>query len=457
MKSLELKPTYENLLNTYLKDTLGRNKDVFLFAQILNTIDDSCSIAIDGAWGSGKTFFVKQVKMFMDSHNENTNFMNEEDKFIFCTEKTQDEFEPQVNVYYDAWENDNDDDPILSLIYSIIQCVENDFAFGENTSFVQKAAGILEFFTGKSWTTLIESFKSDDPFDQIRKSKNIEELINEFLDTLLIERGNRLTVFIDELDRCKPDYAVKLLERIKHYFSNDKITFVFSVNIKELQHTIKKHYGNDFDACRYLDRFFDLRVTLPPADLAKYYKSIDFDVNSFTFDSLCNDIIKNYNFSLREIAKYLRIVKIAAHAPTHKSTEHEFSFPEGRARQLCILYIVPIMIALNIYKRDLYDEFISGNNSKPLIDNLSNYSYHFEKLLENNESFDIEENKTKVTLAEKLDKVYNALFNTVYTTDMYRIKIGDYSFEEKTKNTLMEVVSLLSKYTTIELEDENIR
>ena len=453
MKSLELKPTYENLLDTYLKDTLGRNKDIALFAEILNSIDDSCSIAIDGAWGSGKTFFTKQVKMFLDSHNPNTKFMSEDDKSVFCTERTQDKYEPQVNVYYDAWENDNDSDPVLSLVYSIIQCVDTDFDFKENTGIIKKAASILEFFSNKNWNALIESFKSNDPLDEIRKAKDIEKLISEFLDGLLIERGNRLTIFIDELDRCRPDYAVKLLERIKHYFSNDRITFVFSVNIKELQHTIKTFYGNDFDACRYLDRFFDLRITLPPADLSKYYKSIDFDVNQYTVDSLCGDIIKNYNFSLREIAKYLRLIKIAAYSPTHQSNEYDFSFPEGRAKQLCILYIVPIMIALNVYERDLYEDFISGKNSKPLIDNLSNYLYNFEKLLERDESYDLEEGKTKVTLAEKLDKVYDALFNTTYTGEMYQRKIGDYSFEERTKNTLMEVVSLLSKYTTLEFND----
>ena len=56
MKSYELKPTYDNLLNTYLKDAIGRNNDIFLFANILNAIEDSCSIALDGQWGSGKTF-----------------------------------------------------------------------------------------------------------------------------------------------------------------------------------------------------------------------------------------------------------------------------------------------------------------------------------------------------------------------------------------------------------------
>lgn len=44
-----------------------------------------------------------------------------------------------------------------------------------------------------------------------------------------------MVVFIDELDRCKPDYAIRLLERIKHYFGDERITFVLSLNMDELR------------------------------------------------------------------------------------------------------------------------------------------------------------------------------------------------------------------------------
>ena len=66
---------------------------------------------------------------------------------------------------------------------------------------------------------------------EIENQKDIHDLINEFLSSVIEERGNRLIIFIDELDRCKPSYAIQLLERIKHYFINDNLTFVFSVNL----------------------------------------------------------------------------------------------------------------------------------------------------------------------------------------------------------------------------------
>ena len=140
MKFYDLQPTYGNLLETFLDDSLKRNADIFAFADILNNMDTSCSIALDGAWGSGKTFFVKQTKMFIDAYHPHSP-MSEDDccsiQSVWDKAHPRKEFEaePQVCVYYDAWENDNDDDPILSLIYSILQQVQSDYSFKPDGDF----------------------------------------------------------------------------------------------------------------------------------------------------------------------------------------------------------------------------------------------------------------------------------------------------------------------------------
>lgn len=313
-----------------------------MFAEILNALSDSCSIALDGKWGSGKTFFVKQTKLFIDSHNEFVNSMDENDKMsiksIFKNDSV--EWQAQISVYYDAWENDNDSDPVLSLVYSIISNIDTDFSMVESDGCLKKAASILELFTRRNWNGVVNSLNGNNPLDEIRKNKNIESKIKDFLDSLLAERGNRLIVFVDELDRCKPSYAVKLLERIKHYFCNDRITFVFSINTQELQHTIRQHYGNDFNACRYLDRFFDLRITLPPANKSKFYQSINFENSYYTFDIVCNAVIENYDLQLKEIAKFIRLAKIAAYEPTHESRKFKFLFSDGKAKQFIPVIII---------------------------------------------------------------------------------------------------------------------
>ena len=91
--------------------------------------------------------------------------------------------------------------------------------------------------------------------------------------------------------------------------NNEKVIFVFSVNLFELQHTIKSYYGSDFNASKYLDRFFDLRVSLPPIDLNIYQINNSLNTNR-TIDYTIFQVIKMYNMQLREMNKYIDTVNI---------------------------------------------------------------------------------------------------------------------------------------------------
>lgn len=458
MKAYDLKPTYENLLGTYKANTIGRNADVFRFVSILNSVEDACSIAIDGNWGSGKTFFVKQVKMVMDAHNNfvHSDTSNDREEIVAIRSKHLGknvfDLDPQVCVYYDAWENDNDSDPVMSLVYTILSSVNSDFSF-KNTDFIKAGASIIEAFTGRSWTQMVEALRGDSPLEVIKAQKDIKKQVDDFLESLLPEKGNRLVVFIDELDRCKPSYAVRLLERIKHYFDHDRVTFVFSVNTKELHHTIKKHYGDDFDGSRYLDRFFDLRVTLPPPNLEYFYRSINFNSTHYAYDMICDAVIKTYNFELREIAKYLRLAKIAAHDATHGN--REFHFSEGKAIQFCMLYIIPIMVGLRVCDAQRYSDFVQGKDHQPLLEVADKVkTYHmFDELLGRKETYDAgDPQNTCVTVADKLKAVYEAIFTTKYEGPVYQVSIGSFVFNAATKDTLLRTAGLLSEYTNTELD-----
>ena len=153
----------------------------------------------------------------------------------------------------------------------------------------------------------------------------------------MAERGNRLVIFIDELDRCKPTFAVHLLEQIKHYIFDDRITFVFSINLEQLQHTIKHYYGADFDSCRYLDRFFDLRVSMPPANMEKFYSEIGLE-SRYYVDIVTKRIINMYNFELREITRFYSQIKAAVYEPTHDSEKYDFldDFCSGDALKIML-------------------------------------------------------------------------------------------------------------------------
>lgn len=456
MKSYELKPTPENLINTFWEDTISRNNDIFRFIDILNTIEDCCSIALDGNWGCGKTFFVKQTKMIMDAHNKCVTSVDETVRQEIIQKHSEYrpleelKMQPQICVYYDAWENDNDEDPILSLVYCVMQSMDVDYSLKESPNCLQVGLSILELISGKNFGKIIEKLRGEDPLSMLKKEKDLHREISKFLDSIMCERGNRLVIFVDELDRCKPEYAVKLLERVKHYFENDHISFVFSTNMKQLQHTIRRYYGDKFDAYKYLDRFFDFCIPMPKADYSKFYTSMNFNDSYYTYDIVCDAVIKAYHFELREVAKFLRWAKTAAYKPTH-SDEYNVTFLGNRGFEFCLLYLIPVMLGMRIFDADVYEEFVHGRNDKPLLEVFEVLGEDFfYELLNNDETYGIpRENQKQVSLEAKIKELYNSIFVKQYMRDEYYTRIGRYAFTKDTKEFLFQVVGLRSKYTDL--------
>ncbi len=463
MKALDLQPTYENIKETFLNDSIDRNNEVMYFCELLHEIEGSCSIAVDGKWGCGKTFFVKQVKFVLDTYNEfrgvpidggDAQKVKAKVKAYYNgNDDANYENKKQVCVYYDAWENDNDQDPMLSLIYAILQSDDINISKIKNDrNFLGIVGSIADVITGRNVLKLFEEVKGINPLDTIKTKKSAHTLVNELFDQLLIEHGNRLVVFVDELDRCKPSYAVQVLERIKHYFSDERVTFVFAVNMEQLQHTIKKFYGYGYEATRYLDRFFDLRVSLSPVSREKYAKLVFHNKRSFIYNDMCLAVIDNYRFELREIAKYFRLTRIAYTPGSGKSLTSGRS--ERNAEDFSNAYILPILIGLKMVDESKYAAFIAGKNSEPLLEFLD--FLNSEWLLNGNESYNEkeckklaiagekeEECKRLVTIDAKVEQVYKALFGRMDRNDR-DLHVGQLTFTANIRKHLMKTVSLLS-------------
>jgi hypothetical protein len=74
---------------------------------------------------------------------------------------------------------------------------------------------------------------------------------------------------VDELDRCRPTFAIEVLERIKHLFNVPHLVFLIGADLGQLGKSIKAVYG-DIDSADYLHRFLDIEVKLPVADKLQY-------------------------------------------------------------------------------------------------------------------------------------------------------------------------------------------
>lgn len=452
MTSFEIASSADNVYKLLVEDPIGRNQDIFSFSSILNSICSSFSISLDGEWGSGKTFFVKQTKLFLDACNEQTVNIDEEKReaIISAISKGSDiTWHPQVCVYYDAWTNDNDIDPILSLIYTIFESTGKDFSISEAISDCRLLSRLFDVITGRQITAFFEELSTKDALEEIKSSRTLKEDINTYFKGVLAERGKRLIIFVDELDRCKPSFAIKLLEQIKHYFTNENITFVFSTNILELQHVIKRYYGTEFDAGRYLDKFFDLRISLPDVDVDHYCRSIKCFDGGYIYDKVCVSVIKSMNFTLREIARYVNITQLAINKCMHGS--YSIISDDGRAVEFSLAFVLPILLGLKLKDINKHQEFINGNASDVLVDILCHLEpFRFVDLLSSEETFPNlnreTTNKQKIVqLKDKLKQVYEMLFVEDYSREEV-IYIGRMEFTKETKLKLLRAESLLSMY-----------
>lgn len=454
MKSLELQPTLENLIDTYKENAIGRNDYLHRFVDLLNSIEDNCVIAVDNQWGSGKTFFVKQAKLILDSFNDFTSVTDEKSKAVVSsyytrfTHKDKDAFQPHVTAYFDAWEYDNEEDPLLSLVYEIFKTVANEYSFDIGKNLEDVLVSISDLLAQKSVSQVINVFrKNNSTFAATSQSRDLRQEINDFFASLLEEKGQRLVIFIDELDRCKPSYAVKLLERIKHYFNNENITFVLSVNSVELQKTIKHFYGNEFDACRYLDRFFDLRTSLPAPDLTKFYSLIDFSNRYYYDDVIADAMIRKYNFSLREITRYVKLLKIAGYKLTHGSGIQTSKLGNN---VIPVLSMQAILIGLKMHDTKAYYAFVNGQSVDLCIEMMTQNEI-YDRLAQ---LFDIrgvyDQNDIFNTYKEKIKLLYETIFVTQYQKYDEPVDVGRFKISEYTKKCIFEAMSLLAEFSQYE-------
>ena len=450
MKKSVLLPTDENLILTIKEDVLDRNAELNSFCHLLSTQNSMNSIVLDGRWGSGKTFFVKQCALLLNANNCLSNIDRNLAQSILEITKKLNSFDELHNnqllaVYFDAWENDSEEDPVLSLIYRIVQQLDLKMDKVDMNYFTNLFLAIADVITDRPISNILKCVKGKDILDVIYKNEGLNTTITKFFEEALFKNAEKIVIFIDELDRCRPSYAVKLLERIEHYFINERITFVFSANLEQLQHTIKNFYGNDFDACRYLDRFFDLRVSLPQVDMEEYYLSLKL----YNVEEVCRvlrHISETLNLTIRELCKFYDLVNVSGMQSCFNETE-DFMFK----------YIVTLCLALKITDITLHDEFIQGKNVQPLLDLYDNdFGEYICKLLLNDREKIVEvkkfdnvslDNQDAVTREDKLKELYETIFVKNYTAKDYKTRLGSYAFTKDSKKFISNVESSLSSYS----------
>lgn len=454
MNKYDILPTKSNLALSIKNDTTGRNSNLYNLLRLLNFQQDSLSIVINGSWGTGKTFFIKQCQLMLDNA-----FSCEDDEILQAIEKLCPGEESLANIrkthfrtaYYDAWEHDSEEDPIASLIRCL---ATTDWSTNVKESLIKAAdigSSILQATTNIDLKGLVKTLK-DNSSDLITPD-NLEQIKKRFNATLaeLAPDQGKLTIFVDELDRCKPTYAVKLLERIKHYFNNPNVTFIFAVDLSQLQYTINQYYGLQFNGYQYLDRFFDLVISLSAPDIDKYFdntKNILEAVQHFEksdpknsyYYLFCKELINHFSFSIRQINHfYLKTNSAAYNLLDQILNPQGIAFQSERNGKFIIYeFLLPLMNALNQADIDEYNNFISGNASKETLNILAKSKY-FTKYYK-----DISINESNIDIIKGVSDIYNAIFNDQDQTSLRISNECTIDYPSKYKKKLIDACSLLS-------------
>lgn len=321
MRRRNVDATDKNVLESIKNNTLGRNVDVKETIELLERIEGNFFISLDAKWGNGKTFFVRQIEKTLEYLTKRTWPVDECDekqvenlKHFFS--KTDLESlnlqQSYLPIYYNAWLYDNHNDPLLSLVYVISKLIDVNTKFPEEKkTTISKLLSRLTVAVNMGKlpvsidVTPSEPDERKDILNEIKTSEEIRTIVNNIFDEVITERAQRLVIFLDELDCCRPDYAIETLERIKHYFDDERIIIIASINKEQLVHTVRNIYGEYFDASGYLNRFFDLPLHLPNRGIDTYLKQLhlqDYSTNMLT--QVSNELKEQYNLSIRESVLY---------------------------------------------------------------------------------------------------------------------------------------------------------
>ena len=324
----------ENIETAWEGDLWDRKRLGIQLTNYVDRLQCGAVLALDARWGEGKTWFVRHWQKHLEDENHNV-------------------------IYLDAFANDYLDDPFLTIAAEISQAFKSSDniddadvnSFNEKTASVLiSLAAILPVIAAKAglhWIglggageALQEVYKDGkDVYDSVSDEitgklkehieKKIEnhhlekETIQDFkkeLNQLADKLEKPLVFIIDELDRCRPDFAIRLIERIKHFFDIPKIVFVLVMNKTQLIQSVHTLYGYTIETNGdYFEKFIDFTIKFPQLDAINNYEMLLKEqlfrigeienkehFSTFYFWVLALQLYKNYNSRelIRKVNQY---------------------------------------------------------------------------------------------------------------------------------------------------------
>lgn len=314
--------------NPWKHDKLARKPIADQLNKIIREIEQPFVMSLASRYGSGKSTFAQCWQADLQNNETKT-------------------------VFFNAWETDYSKNAFTAFV----SCISNEFPGNQvTTKFLDSATrfagalirnspgfalGILmKKITGEGVDDLLEELGTgeDELADYFKNAadesfkaqKHTEETLKAFRISLQKfvndECNGKLVVFVDDLDRCRPDYAVEVLESIKHFFSVEGLIFVLCIDRTQLINSISGVYGSNLDGLGYYRKFVDWDYSLPAPSMTAYINYLWKDVFDFRSSNLSwanvrlveDELIKlvcifaaRYELSLRNIEQLFTKINLA--------------------------------------------------------------------------------------------------------------------------------------------------
>lgn len=363
LKSRELEIVADD---PFRNDALGRKESGEALTQFVLSANDSVVVCLDAPWGQGKTTFLRMWEQNLKNNDIPT-------------------------IYFNAWESDFSDDALVCLIGEISASIKELSKTGDESKaleYLRKTKNIgvallkrtvpvaakvatagaldLDKVTEQALAGFAESIAKEqlEKYENSKKSiKSFREAISGLASSITDPSNPKPLVFIiDELDRCRPNYAIEILEKAKHFFNVDNIVFVLGADKKQLGSSIKAIYGEGLNVNGYLRRFMDFDYVLPPPNKGLFVKALfrKYSFNDYFSKKNTRGVQYEGEQSLTMFSELFEIYGLTLREQEHCCSLLSLSIRTTPENYNLFPLFLCFLIVLKVKDPDLYKELITG-------------------------------------------------------------------------------------------------
>jgi hypothetical protein len=305
---LHVRPAETSGKEAFEGDLFQRQSLAIRLTGLISRIKTGGVIAIDAPWGDGKTWFVENWELSLKAQGYQTAFLN-----VFKHDHVEDPFTMLCSEVITKLDINQQDKSTLFEKGKIVAKSLIPLLAKALITYGTKASSGLSL---EEFQTTIDEFGKDvadqtrdsvaDVLGRFDEDKQSVDAFFKILTDHAASQKKPLVVFIDELDRCRPDFAVRTIERIKHFFDVPNIIFVLSVNRAQIAAYVRGVYGIGDEADQYLGKFILFWLKLPKAN--------SLDIRGLNHSLIyCNELARKYGLNdLGETANFNQLFSFFA-------------------------------------------------------------------------------------------------------------------------------------------------